>query len=187
LLSLRRTTFSFTARHEFPALPIHHAHSLAFAKNVSFLVDGGPWFPKHMHYTLVSRRQSNHPSPPTVTNHYDARLPPRPLTHMSHVLLTMTIHHSSFTIPFTRRVALSCLVVSAYFLHLAVFSEILWVSVVLDSPWFSVLVVPFLPVLADVRFIPYHPHHSPPLHICVFWKKSYETDLAVLAVERRRV
>jgi hypothetical protein len=65
--SLRRTTCSFIARHELPVPSIHHAHSLAFAKNASFLDDAGPWFPKHMHYTLVSRRQSNHPSPPSVT------------------------------------------------------------------------------------------------------------------------
>lgn len=93
-----------------------------------------PRTPDHIHHTLVLRRQSNHPSPRLVTKHYDPRFLPRPLTRVACLAYDV---NSSFmiTIPFTRRVALSCLVVPPRIsCILLCFLWSKWETVVLDLP-----------------------------------------------------
>ena len=73
---LQRTTCSSIARHELLARSVHHALPLPSVENNGFLVDARPRTRKHMHHTLVPRRQSNHPSLRLFTKHYGPRFSP---------------------------------------------------------------------------------------------------------------
>lgn len=93
--------------------------------------------------------------------------PPRSLT----LVACLAYDDSSsfmFTIPFTRRVASSCLVVPTYFLHLSLCflwsngKPLFWMC-----PWFSTLVVS-PPVLAVIRFVHPLPLPTIPRYIFVF-------------------
>lgn len=80
---LRRTICSSIALHEFPARSFRFASPLPLSENASFPVHAEPRTSELIHYTPVSRRQSNHPSSRLVTKHYDPWFPPRPLTHVA--------------------------------------------------------------------------------------------------------